>query len=528
MLAAALAVIAATWFATAPIEPVVDAVGRTVPESGVRTLAAAEGGVLNEITAAPGARVAEDTVLARILVPGLDAEERRTERDLALARAEAARVSGFAEGGPQSAAESGTDAASTAALRTRIRPRRSEATAEGASPGTAAGTASAAPASRSEAAELAAAQLRVAVSARALGEARASVAARRSITESAAARAAAIGAAARAGLEPRATAELAESERSHAAADLGAALAAEARAAATLEAARAEVAAEALRRRAGRDDARSRADLALSAAQAALDRVRARRALTELRAPTAGRVTRVTPKGTGSLLGAGETLVELSPDGPVAVELEIDPARGEWLRSGLVARLVPLDRPRTKAIPGRVTAVTPTLARDGAPRLLVRVVADTQPSAPPRAPDEGTVADAKAPRLVPPMIGPSPVLSSEGSKPVDASAVDASNTTRVGAFGAGTSAHVASPARTPFGASRLQASDRAPIRALEPGIPVRVASPEARLPVGVPPLQARTPPSVPALEAGTPVRVLILGDSRTPWRMLADALAPPR
>ncbi|MDT7933660.1 MAG: HlyD family efflux transporter periplasmic adaptor subunit [Sphingomonadaceae bacterium] len=495
-LAATLAVIAAAWFAAAPIEPVIDATGRLVPASGVRTLAAAEGGVLTEITAAPGARVAAGAVLARIAVPGLDAEERRAERDLALARAERARVGDFAKDGPSAdrAADprGAVDAAASAHPSPATQPR-SGAIAAGGSPGSETGTAPAAP---TEAAELAAARLRVAVSARALGEAHAAVYARRSAAEVAASRAAALGAAARVGLEPRATAQLAEAERSHAAAELGAALAAEKRAAATLEAARAEVVAEALRRREGRDDAGSRADLALSAAEAALDRVRARRALAELRAPSAGRVARVSVKGQGSLLGAGETIVELWPDGPVAVELEIDPARGEWLRSGLAARIVPLGRPRGRAVPGVVIAVTPTVARDGAPRLMVRVDANSRPSVQPKGALVGaTVADAVVPSASPPRVSANPVASLKPRSPL---------------------------------AAPLAASHPAHASTLEAGGAVRVASEEAQVPTGAPAGAASNRAPAPKLQAGTPVRVLILGHPRTPWQMLVDAIAPPR
>lgn len=112
----------------------------------------------------------------------------------------------------------------------------------------------------------------------------------------------------------------------------------------------------------------NRIDEALAQADPALRVTRFDEARDTLRAPVSGRVSGVLRTGPGSVLGTGQTVMEIVPSGrALVVEARVSPADADDVRIGMPAslRFTTVNPRASSTIPGRVVALSPARVGEG-------------------------------------------------------------------------------------------------------------------------------------------------------------------
>lgn len=358
----AFVVIFFIWAAFATIERTVRGQGRVIPSSQLQVVSTSEGGVIEEILVQSGDLVAQDAPLIR-LDPTLSGGELGSGEAsyyallVKIARLEA-EVANREPRFP--AAASPEVAAQIAAERALYAARRADFASLSAT-----------------------GQARIEQAERAVGEARALLAARRQAREARVREAAVVRPLVQSGVEPRLALIQAESAASIAASEVAGAAAALARAQAAVTEARSTSMQV-------REDWRSTAATELVTAQAeltarrpTLPALQERVERTVLRAPLPGRINRVLTSTVGSAVQPGAALVEIVPSqDSLLIEARIRPEDISFVRMGQEAKVAvtAYDRALHGTLDGRVVTISPdavTDERTGETYYTVRVRTDS-------------------------------------------------------------------------------------------------------------------------------------------------------
>jgi adhesin transport system membrane fusion protein len=338
------------WAALARIDTVTRGQGRIIPSLSLQKVAHLEGGIVSEIVAREGQRVAKGDVLVRLdrTAAAADLGRGSAARDASAARL--ARLAAEARGraGGFDAGLAAGSPGQIAAERALARQRRAELDAQ-----------------------LSVARARLAQAERSAIEARAGVAASEEAERLAAAELAIIQPLAEKGIEPQAALLRARSALEQARARTAAARAGVGRAdAGVSEAANAvRATGEAFRAGAAGELARTRGELAATGETmpALADRLER----TEVRAPVAGLIQRVLVNTVGGVVRPGEPLVEIVPgDDRLVIEARIAPSDIAFVHPGqpVTIRLTAYDFALYGSLRGEVERISPDAVLDEARR----------------------------------------------------------------------------------------------------------------------------------------------------------------
>ena len=338
------------WASLARIDTVTRGQGRVVPSLSLQKVAHLEGGIVTEILARDGQRVAKGDVLVRLDPTAAAAELGRSAAARDASAARLARLAAEARGRP-GGYEAGLAAGApdqVAAERALAAQRRAELEAQ-----------------------LAVARARLAAAERGAVEARAGVAASEEAERLAAAELAIIQPLAEKGIEPQAALLRARSALEQARARTAAARAAAGRAQAGVREASHALRAttEAFRAQAAGQLAETRAQVA--ATGELLPALADRLARTEVRAPVAGTVQRVLVSTVGGVVRPGEPLVEIVPaDDRLVIEARVAPSDIAFVHPGqrVTIRLTAYDFALYGALAGEVERISPDAVLDEARR----------------------------------------------------------------------------------------------------------------------------------------------------------------
>ncbi len=341
---AALTLASMLWAGLARLDETASAPGRVVPAAELQTVSNLEGGVVEAVLVAPGARVAAGQPLLRLEASQNTADFGRSSTAVTALTARVARLEAEVTGRVPAfpAALPGAIVATEAALHAA---RRDEAAA----------------AASVEIARLAQAE-------RALGEAQADAGARTQAATLAAQEAAALAPLVGMGIEPRMALTRADSARTQAQGTAASAAMAVARARSAVAEARGGVrgVTDRFRSQAAEQLAQARADLA--AQSAIIPATAARLARSVVRAPVAGTVSRILVTTVGGSVRPGEPLVEIVPaGGGLVVEAQVRPSDIAFVHPGQRAsvKLTAYDYAVYGALPGRVERISPDAISDG-------------------------------------------------------------------------------------------------------------------------------------------------------------------